>query len=310
MALSIVEMVLPVLCVIGLGYLCKHKGWLSTEGLQGVKAVVGRITLPVVLFNAFLTANYTTTTLITFLAVYIALGVALALGFWLRRLNRPFGKFMPFLVTGFEGGMLGYSLYALLYGAAQTHVFAMADIGQTFFAYTVFLSTLSVVNGQKPSAKAIAMNLVTNPAGMGMLLGIVLGITGVGRWMLNSPVGATLTSLISFITAPTAVLILLMVGYELSFDRAIMKPVMTTVLLRLAIMAALCAVCATIIFALTPFDKQLLVALLLGFSLPAPFIIPLYADVTGHGEYISTTLSISTLISVVLFVGIAAYSLA
>ena len=54
----------------------------------------------------------------------------------------------------------------------------------------------------------------------------------------------------------------------------------------------------------------LLVALMLGFMLPPPFIIPLYADVTGHGEYISTTLSISTLLSVAAFIGIAAYTLA
>ena len=49
---------------------------------------------------------------------------------------------------------------------------------------------------------------------------------------------------------------------------------------------------------------------MLGFTLPAPFIIPLYADVTGHGEYISTTLSVSTLLSVAAFVGIAAFTLA
>ena len=36
----------------------------------------------------------------------------------------------------------------------------------------------------------------------------------------------------------------------------------------------------------------------------------LYADVTGHGEYISTTLSISTLLSVAAFIAIAAYTLA
>ena len=48
---------------------------------------------------------------------------------------------------------------------------------------------------------------------------------------------------------------------------------------------------------------------MLGFSLPAPFIIPLFADVGEHGEYISTTLSVQALLSIVMFAGIAVFSL-
>ena len=310
MALSILQMVLPVLLVIALGFLCNRRQWLSAAGLQGIKSVVGKITLPVVLFNAFFTADYSGTTALTFCVVYISLGAALLIGFWARRFNARYGKFMPFLMTGFEGGMLGYALFGLLYGASQTHIFAMADVGQTMFAYTVFLSTLQVVNGQKPSVGAVVRNMLTNPASVGMLLGIVLGVAGVGKWVAASTIGPLVSSLVSFITAPTSVLILLMVGYELSFSRELMKPVLTTALVRLAVMAALCCVCALVIFAVVPFDKPLLVALMLGFMLPPPFIIPLYADVTGHGEYISTTLSISTLLSVAAFIGIAAYTLA
>lgn len=309
MVLSILEMVLPVLAVIVLGYLCKQRQWLDDGGLRGIKAVVGKITLPVVLFNAFFTADYSSATLLTFVVVFVSLGAALAAGFWCRRFNPKYGKFMPFLMTGFEGGMLGYALFGLLYGASSTHVFAMADIGQTTFAYTVFLSGLCIVNGQKPTAGGIARNMLTNPACVGMLLGIVLGALGVGRLVAASAIGPLVTSFISFLTAPTSVLILLMVGYELSFNRELVKPVLQTVVLRFVIMAALCCVGALVIFAIVPYDKRLLSALMLGFSLPAPFIIPLYADVTGHGEYISTTLSISTLLSVAAFIGIAAFSL-
>ena len=310
MALAIAQMVLPVLLVIALGYLCKQKSWLDEAGLAGLKTVVNRITLPVVLFNAFFTADYSAVTLLTFAVVFASLGVALAAGFWARRLNPRYAKFMPFLMTGFEGGMLGYALFGLLYGADQTHVFAMVDIGQTVFAYTVFLSALKVADGKKTSAKAVAVNVLTTPASAGMLLGIVLGATGVGKWALHSSAGELLGKLIGFLTAPTSILILLIVGYELSVSRSLMKPVLITALLRLAVMGALCGVCALIVFSLTPFDKKLLVALLLGFSLPAPFIIPLFADTAGHGEYISTTLSFSTLFSILAFIGVAVYTLA
>ena len=51
-------------------------------------------------------------------------------------------------------------------------------------------------------------------------------------------------------------------------------------------------------------------ALMLAWSLPAPFIIPLYADLGQDSEYISTSLSAQTVASILLFIGVAAYSLA
>ena len=45
-------------------------------------------------------------------------------------------------------------------------------------------------------------------------------------------------------------------------------------------------------------------------SLPAPFIIPLYADVESEGIYISTTLSMGTLVTILIFVGLSVYAVA
>lgn len=309
MFLSILQMVLPVIVTFVLGYVCCRRKIFGQEGLKGLKAFVSNITLPVVLFNAFFTAEYSGKIALTFSVVFISCGLALAAGFALRRFAAPFGKFLPFLLTDFEGGMLGYALFGLLY-AGQTHIFAMVDIGQTLFAYTVFLTVLKAVGGEKTNPKALMRNMFTNTAFIGTVLGAVLGLLGVGKWAMASPIGSILTDLIAFIAAPTSALILIIVGYELSFKRELMKPVMITVGLRLCVMACLLLAGSLVLFAIIPFEKPLFVALMLAYSLPAPFIIPLYADVAGHGEYISTTLSVQTLVSVVLFIGVAAYSLA
>ena len=55
--------------------------------------------------------------------------------------------------------------------------------------------------------------------------------------------------------------------------------------------------------------KLLMLALMLQYTLPAPFIIPLFADLKEDGEYVSTSLSMGTLVSVFLFVFVAAFSL-
>jgi len=308
MFLSILQMVVPVLAMFAIGYACNRFKVFGPEGLQGLKAVVGKITLPVVLFNAFLTANYTGKIALTFTIVYISCGLGLLSGFMLRRFVKPYGKFLPFLTTNFEAGMLGYALFGLLY-AGKTPVFAMVDVGQTMFGYTVYLAALKATSGEKITAPSILRNMFTNPAFIGMLSGVLLGLAGVGKWVASTAAWPLLHDTIAFIAAPTSALILVIVGYELSFKRALMKPVFVTVGLRLAIMAVLLVLGTLLVFSFIPFDKELFVAFLLAYSLPAPFIIPLFADVTGHGEYISTALSVETLVSIVLFIGIAAYSL-
>ena len=54
MVIKILEMALPVLIMLGLGYFCKAKNVFDEKGLLGLKAFISNITLPVVLFNAFL----------------------------------------------------------------------------------------------------------------------------------------------------------------------------------------------------------------------------------------------------------------
>lgn len=309
MALAIAEMVFPVLLMFGLGWLCNKKQIFSVQGLSGIKALVGNVLLPVVLFNAFFTAEYSGTIALTLGVVYVSCGLGLAAGFLLKRFVKPYDKYMPFLLTDFEGGMLGYALFGLLY-AGQTRSFAMVDIGQTLAAYTVFLVTLQAVSTGKTNPRVLARSALTNPAFIGTLAGVVLGATGVGKWVLSSAVGPLVSQTIFFVTAPVSGLILVIVGYELNFRRELMKPVMLTVLLRIVVMAVLLLLGSLVIFSIIPFNKPLFVALMLGYSLPAPFIIPLFADVGKDGEYISTALSMETIASIILFVGIAAYVLA
>ncbi|MBQ6858588.1 MAG: hypothetical protein IJO02_04075, partial [Clostridia bacterium] len=284
-------------------------GILNDERHAGLKAIIGDILLPVVLFNAFYTAQYDGKLVLVFVLVFLGCLIALLAGYALRRFVKPYDRFMPLLMTSFEGGMLGYALYALLAGQDQTATYAMVDIGQTMFAYTVFLAALKSAEGQKMSPKAMAVNMLTNKACIGMLLGIVLGALGVQKALAPTAIGMILAELISFITAPTSALILLVVGYQLKVSRKLMRPVLTTMGLRLAVMIGVMALVSLVLFAIIPYDKMLMLALMLQYTLPAPFIIPLYADMKDDGEYVSTTLSLGTVLTVVLFFFVAAFSL-
>ena len=309
MITQILSMVLPVLTMILLGRRCAVQGILNDERHAGLKSIIGDILLPVVLFNAFFTAQYDGKLLLVFAMVFSSCLLALIAGYALKRFVKPYDRYMPLLMTSFEGGMLGYALYALVAGQSQTAVYAMVDIGQTMFAYTVFLAALKSAEGGKMSPKAMVHNMVTNKAFLGMTAGIVLGAAGVYKAIAPTNFGIVLTELISFITAPTSALILLVVGYQLNFSRKLMKPVAITLALRTGVMLAIFGVVSAMLFAIIEYDKMLMLALMLQYTLPAPFIIPLFADLKGDGEYVSTSLSMGTLVSVVLFVFVAAFSL-
>ena len=140
-----------------------------------------------------------------------------------------------------------------------------------------------------------------------MLLGIICGATGIGKLVLNSSVGGIVTSVISMIAAPTSAIVLLVVGYELNMKRELMKKVLITVVTRLAIMAVLLVALSAIVTGIFGYDKELEVALMVLYSLPAPFIIPMFADLGDDSEYVSTTLSVNTVVTIILFVFISAF---
>lgn len=306
--IPVLEMVLPVIVMLFLGYLCRAKNLVTKEGLAGIKSVISNITLPVVLFKAFYTTDYSLRSVLGFVIIFTSCVLALLAGYALNRFVAH-SKLMPYLLSGFEVGMLGYALYGLLAGTDKLSYMASVDLGQVLFVYTVYLTLLKNATGQKTDVKGILLSMVKNPAFQGVAIGIIVGITGLGGFISASPVGGIFSEIIEMITLPTAGMILIIVGYELSMRRDLVGPVVKTIAFRVAVMAVLLCISAFIMFSLLPFDKNLFMAMVLLFSLPAPFIIPLYADVESEGVYISTTLSMNTLVTIFIFILLSVYTL-
>lgn len=306
--LSVLEMVLPVIMMLFIGYFCRVSGILTKDGLNGIKSVISNITLPVVLFKAFYATSYSLGSLFMFSVVFISCSLALGCGFLLNRFV-PDSRLMPYLLSGFEVGMLGYALFGLLAGPDQLSYMATVDLGQVLFVFTVYLTLLKNATGQKPSLKEMLKEMSKNPAFRGVTLGIIVGVTGIGNLITASPVSPIFSAVIEMITVPTSSMILIIVGYELSMRRDLIIPVVKTLIFRTIVMGALLCAVSLIVFRVVPFDKQLFMALILLFSLPAPFVIPLYADVESEGIYISNTLSMGTLITILVFVGLSVYAI-
>ncbi len=266
---------------------CKAKNVFDEKRAAWLKSVHQQYYAPVVLFNAFLCAEYNAKIVVLFVLIYVGYLLAIGTGLLLNKTGKSCSVFMPFLLASAEGGMLGYALYGLITGT-QTG-FAAVDLGQTVFAYTAFLALLKMTDGKKVTARNLwAICFPINVSGAS-LLGIICGATGIGKLVLNSSVGGIVTSVISMIAAPTSAIVLLVVGYELNMKRELMKKVLITVVNVWQSWQYFLVAVSAIVTGIFGYDKELEVALMVLYSLPAPFIIRCLQTSGDDSEYVSTT---------------------
>lgn len=292
----ILQTALPVLAALALGVLCRKLNFLTRDGVDTLKKVVVNLTLPAVVFTAFATAEYSLQTIAIPVLVFLLCCAGLVLGKVLARLLRLPGRVTPYLAGGFEAGMLGYALFALLFPQASSARFAILDLGQTLFVFTLYKALLS---GGKET-KSLWKDIVNTPILWGTFAGLLVGATGLFGWMVRNGSAAVITSLTDFLSAPTGMMILLAVGYDLDFAQIRWRETVRFVVLRLAAMAILFAVLLLV-------NRTLLHgiifegAALLLFILPPPYVLPIFADEPSQRAQISSALSALTVVTLLLF---------
>lgn len=296
MLIHVMETALPVFAALAIGMLCRNKGLLSREGVDALKKVVINFTLPFVLVNAFATAEYSLAAILLPVIVFGICCVALALGHFIIRISGMNGRLAPFLASGFEAGMLGYALFQLLFPKESISQFALLDIGQTLFVFTLFKILLS----GKKDMKAIGKDMLTSPILWAVFIGVVMGVSGLYKAMGQWGISGILDQLTSFLSAPTGMIILLTVGYDLVVKEIPWKKTGSLVLMRVAVMA----VCFGILVLLNRTVLQGMIfegAALLMVILPPPYIIPVFSDEPAERTQISSALSAMTLVTMILF---------
>ena len=75
----------------------------------------------------------------------------------------------------------------------------------------------------------------------------------------------------------------------------------------MAAMWAFCALSCLIIFRFVPYSKETMTALILAFSLPASYAIPMFGKFEGQRDYVSTTISFETVLTLIVFVALTVF---
>ena len=100
-----------------LGMICRRYHFVSKSCIDGLKRLVVNIMLPTAVFHSLATTVFALQMFFNVGVMFVVLCITFTLGFILRPLvDKPYNRYLPFAVSVYEGGMIGYSLYTGLVG--------------------------------------------------------------------------------------------------------------------------------------------------------------------------------------------------
>ena len=306
--IEILMKILPLLATVVLGYFLYRNGFLKDSFLNGFKKIVVNVTLPAGLVVAFASIDFQIKYLLVFTSVFAACAIMLLIGKALAKILKIKSPYFPYLLTGFEAGMLGYALYGGIYGLDRLSEFGIVDVGQVLFVFLVTVPLIAGHNKDKEVGffKQSLKTAVKSPVIWSILIGLILSIAGIGK-LSGSVAFKTIENILDFIALPTPFLICLVIGSGLKFSFGRMKVESLTAVMKIVLSIGFAAVIFHLALKPLGLSPLLGVPLFSMFVLPGPFVIPVFMDSTNRAEveFVSNTLSIGTLLGLAGFIVIS-----
>lgn len=305
--MDVLQIVMPVLVMIILGMLCRKWKILTGEGVANMKVLVTNVMLPVAIFHALATAEYNKETGILILIMLIMLIVSFSLGFVLKPfLKGKYQRYLPFMVSVYEGGLMAYPLYTSLCGSENLSHVAVLDIAGLLFGFSIYMGMLGQVeDGGKIDVKKLFSSAIRTPAFIASVLGIIAGLSKIIIILLDSPFGGVYQSVENILTTSVTAIILLVVGYSMELNANLLKPCITTILLRMILQGVMMAGVLFTVHSLVGDSQIVNLAIITYMSSPATFSMQTFMKDEEGSAYVSTTNSMYCLVSILVYIILA-----
>ena len=302
--MRILEIILPVLVMLVLGMACRKLKLLTKSGIDNMKLLVTNIMLPVAIFHALATADYSVETWKLVGIMFVMLVVSFGVGFLLKPLmNGEYRKYLPFMVSVYEGGLMAYPLYTSLCGQENLSQIAVLDIAGLLFGFSIYMGMLGQVeNGEKIDVKKLFFSALKTPAFIASILGIIAGLSKVILAVLDSPFGCVYQSVENILTTSVTAIILLVVGYSMELNAKLLKPCIATIILRVLLQAVMIAGVLVAVHYLVGDDRLVNLAIISYMSAPATFSMQTFMKDEEGSAYVSTTNSMYCLVSILVYI--------
>lgn len=306
--MKVLEIVFPVCVMILLGRLCRKKKILTKSGIENLKTLVTNIMLPVAIFHALATAEYHLETGKLVVIMFFMLLVSFGIGFLLKPLmTENYRKYLPFMVSVYEGGLMAYPLYTSLCGQENLSQIAILDIAALLFGFSIYMGMLGQVeNGEKINAKKLCEGALKTPAFIASVLGITAGLTHAVLFLLDSPFGDVYLAVEKTLTISVTAVVLIVVGYSIELTSELISPCVRTILIRMTVQAVMIASVLFAVHHLVGNERLLDLAIVIYMSAPTTFSIQTFMKNEDGSAYVSTANSMYCIVSILVYVILAA----
>lgn len=305
--MRVLEIILPVFVMLLLGMACRKWKLLTKSGIENMKMLVTNIMLPVAIFHALATADYSAETGKLVGIMFVMLVLSFGMGFLLRPfMADTYRKYLPFMVSVYEGGLMAYPLYTSLCGQENLSQIAVLDIAGLLFGFSIYMGLLGQVeNGENINVKKLCLGALKTPAFIASVLGIIAGLSKVVVRLIESPFGDTYLAVEEMLTTSVTAIILIVVGYSMELTPRLLKPCLQTILLRIIVQATMAAAVLFAVHRLLGNNMLLDLAIITYMSAPATFSMQTFLKKEEGSAYVSTTNSMYCMVSILVYVVLA-----
>lgn len=307
---------LVAIAVLGVaGVLLARRGLLPTGAVDGLKLLITRLSLPVLLFGAFVRLEPDGRNAALAAVVFALCAVMGGLGVLLTRVARLPRPETRLLFQGFEAGMLGYALFVALHSSEHLPAFAALDMGQVVYVFTVLMVQMSMLrDGTEGDRGAVGRpsfpwrDLAVNPVLWAIAAGLTIALVAPGAAAELSASDGLVAPFIDMVGGLTTPLVCLVIGASLADGVPRDRAVVVIVALRTAVGLGLGLAVALLLVPALGFSEWYARAAIVLFVLPAPFVIPVYHR--RNAAFVGGVLTLSTAVSIAVIAVLAVLGVA
>lgn len=302
--MTILTTVIPVFFMIGLGILTNKKQLITNEQAEGVNALVSTILFPLMVFNAFFTAELSVSMLGIVAFVFVLHLIALAAG---KLIGGKYGHIARYFTATVDGGNICYPLYATIVGSQYISNIVLLDLACMFIVFLVI--PMMANKNENTSLKDNLIAVAKSPLIITLALAIVLNLLGVHSLLEKTGILDIYNGIVSMATGPIVALILFVIGCRFELKAEDLKPILKTMIIRLAVLVS-GGFLLLQVFKGQAADPVFRIAVQLYFFCPPALVLPMSVEGAVKSEddraFMSAYLSMHMVVTLIAYVAIAA----
>jgi len=278
------------------------KNLFSTKAIEDLKGFVMNVTLPAVLFLSFLRMAFRREYVLLIILMIGMQFLFFAAGHGVARVPGVSHPLIPFLSSGAAFGFIGIPFFLAVYGMEDLGKYSILGVGHELFIWFFLFPWIRMQAGAKGITFKEILQVAKSPTILSIVFGILMNQLQLLRWAESSSLLSGMLLTIDYLAGLTTPLIMLMVGYSITFHGYLMKDSLKLVVVRMAIIFAIgYGVKWLLVDRIIPADPVFDHAYFTFLVLPPPLVVPMFMDLFGnqrHTEIVSNTLMLHIVASV------------